>query len=82
MNGSIEIVYDLGGFELDLSLPTQSYILTPDSAFVNLVPNDTDWKDGNDITLGLSSSHARPDGWRIRWVWPGTPLAPGTPGPG
>ena len=52
---------------MDLSLPTQTYFFTPDSAFVNLVPNDTDWKDGDDITLGLSSSNARPDSWRMRW---------------
>ena len=60
----MEIVFDLIGFELDVS-EHQSSFVTPDAAFFLLSPNDTVWKTGENIVLSMSSN-ARRDPWRVR----------------
>ena len=65
MNGSIDIVFDLHNFELDLSLASQSAFFTPDMALFFATPNDTEWKNGTDLILSMTS-RPRPANWRVR----------------
>jgi len=66
VNGSIDIVFDLHNFELDLSLASQSAFFTPDMALFFATPNDTEWKNGTDLILSMTS-RPRPANWRVRY---------------
>ena len=65
VNGSLDIVFDLVGFELDLSLKSQTAFFTPDMALFFVSPNDTDWKNGTDLVLSMTST-PRPENWKVR----------------
>ena len=65
MNGSLDIVFDLVGFELDLSLKSQTAFFTPDMALFFVNPTDIDWKNGTDLILSMTST-PRPENWKVR----------------
>ena len=65
VNGSLDIVFDLVGFELDLSLGSQTAFFTPDMALFFVSPNDTNWKSGTDLVLSMTST-PRPENWKVR----------------
>ena len=67
MNGSLDIVFDLVGFELDLGLQSQTAFFTPDMALFFVNPNDTEWKNGTDLVLSMTST-PRPENWKVRLV--------------
>ena len=65
VNGSLDIVFDLVGFELDLSLQSQTAFFTPDMALFFVNPTDIDWKNGTDLILSMTST-PRPGNWKVR----------------
>ena len=65
VNGSLDIVFDLVGFELDLSLQSQTAFFTPDMALFFVNPTDIDWKNGTDLILSMTST-PRPENWKVR----------------
>ena len=67
MNGSLDIVFDLVGFQLDLGLQSQTAFFTPDMALFFVNPNDTEWKSGTDLVLSMTST-PRPENWKVRLV--------------
>jgi len=66
VNGSLDIVFDLVGFELDLSLQSQTAFFTPDMALFFVNPTDIDWKNGTDLILSMTST-PRPENWKVRY---------------
>ena len=65
VNGSLDIVFDLVGFQLDLGLQSQTAFFTPDMALFFVNPNDTEWKSGTDLVLSMTST-PRPENWKVR----------------
>ena len=64
--GSVEIVFDLIGFELDPEKSHQSGFFTPDFAHMWMNPADPTWKNRSGLAL-IPGSGLRPDEWRMRY---------------
>ena len=64
--GSVEIIFDLIGFELDPEKSHQSGFFTPDFAHMWMNPGDATWKNRSGLAL-TPGSGLRPDTWRMRW---------------
>ena len=63
--GTVEIIFDLVGFELDPEKSHQSGFFTPDFAHMWMNPGDATWKNRSGLAL-TPGSGLRPDDWRVR----------------
>jgi hypothetical protein len=64
-DGTFDIVFDLVGFELDLSKLKQSAFITPDVSLLRMTPEDTCWRNRTSLVNAIGSGQ-RPKTWRAR----------------